>query len=51
MLATLTSFPHSVLSSYPQLMTWIASFSREAGFVEGGMPPCVIKVDAMKIGD
>jgi hypothetical protein len=35
----LTSFPHSVLSSNPQLMTWIASFSREAGFVEGGIPP------------
>lgn len=37
--APLTSFPHSVLSSYPQLITWMASFSRDAGFVEGGMPP------------
>jgi hypothetical protein len=32
-------------------MTWMASFSRDAGFVEGGMPPWVMKVDAVNIGD
>ncbi len=47
----ITSFPHSVLSSYPQLMTWIASFRRAPGLAECGTPPFSSRVEATNTGD
>lgn len=47
----LTSLPHAVFSSYPQLMTWIASLIIVAGLVESATPPFSISVDSMNTED
>ncbi len=46
----LTSFPHSDLSSYPQLITWMASLRKEPGPADFGTPPLSRCVDATNTG-